>query len=564
MQDTGTLTSPAPLSPLALRDRIEALDVVRGFALIGICLMNLDFFNRSVLLVGTGLPPGLTGIDYAAAFFTGYFVTGKFWTIFSLLFGMGFAVMLTRAEQAGRPFMAPYLRRIAALAVFGALHHIFIWGGDILFSYAVAALFLLIALYGGWKFIVAMAVLFFGLSAMPELRPYAGPVVSTTVIVGLVALYLRNESRRFGMPAVSLVLLVLAILLAIADAVMWTMDLGPKMVRIPLAIGAALLLLLSWLSSRYHNPASLRTLRAGVAIWVLVFGSGTIGGAVQYFGSRAAPAPAAVQSAPVAAPAAGATADKAVAAKPAADSDAERKAARAKAEAERAKDIAHDTRVVSTGSYWEGVELRARQFLKRPPREAGFATILVAMFLIGTWFVRSGVMANTAAHLPLFRKLALYGIPLGVGLGLLGSLVATTRMPDDGGAFQMAFSMLLLGNLPASLGYASAVILMLHSASWMSKIRVLAPFGRMALTNYLMQSLICAVVFYDWGLGYFGMGRAAQLGFALGLCAVQIVMSHVWLQRYHYGLLEWVWRAVTYKTLPPLRRQPLPAGAQPA
>ena len=116
MDDNGTLTSAVPLAPLRLGERIQAMDVVRGFALIGICLMNLDFFNRSVLLVGSGMPPGLTGIDFAAGFFVAYFVSSKFWTIFSLLFGMGFAVMLTRAETTGRDFLKPYLRRIAALA----------------------------------------------------------------------------------------------------------------------------------------------------------------------------------------------------------------------------------------------------------------------------------------------------------------------------------------------------------------------------------------------------------------------------------------------------------------
>lgn len=550
MQDTGTLTSPPPLAPMPARDRIEALDVVRGFALIGICLMNLDFFNRSALLVGTGLPPGLTGIDYAAAFFTGYFVTGKFWTIFSLLFGMGFAVMLTRAEAAGRGFFKPYLRRIAGLAVFGAVHHIFLWGGDILFSYAVAALFLLMVLYASWKFIVAAGVLFFALSAVPDLRPYAGPVMSTVSILGLVALFLRSEARRFGMPIFSVVMLVFAVLVAIADAVMWSMDLGPARLRIPLAGGSLLLFLLAWLSNKYHDPVSMRTVRAGATIWVLVFGSMAIGGAAQYFSHRDVPAPAAVTAA--AAPAAGGPATSA-AAKPVAGSEAAERAEHAKAEAERVQRIERDARIMSKGTYAEGVAERAAQFLKRPPREAGFATILVAMFLIGTWFVRSGVMMNTSAHLPLFRKLALYGIPLGVGLGLLGSLAATTRVADDGGAFQMAFAMLLLGNLPASLGYASMVILMLHSASWLSNIRVLAPFGRMALTNYLMQSLVCAFFFYDWGLGYFGMGRAAQLGFALGLCAVQVVLSHLWLQRFRYGPLEWLWRAVTYLNLPPMR-----------
>ena len=136
------------LRPISPDERIEALDVVRGFALIGIFLMNIEFFNRPIEALEDGMPQALTGIDWFASWFIAYFVQGKFWTIFSLLFGMGFAVMLVRAERAGREFITVYLRRILALAVFGAVHFIYIWEGDILFSYAVGALALLIVLYG--------------------------------------------------------------------------------------------------------------------------------------------------------------------------------------------------------------------------------------------------------------------------------------------------------------------------------------------------------------------------------------------------------------------------------
>jgi len=83
-----------------------------------------------------------------ASWFIAYFVQGKFWTIFSLLFGMGFAVMMTRAARAGREFKITYLRRVLALAVFGAAHFVLLWEGDILFSYAIGALLLMIVLYG--------------------------------------------------------------------------------------------------------------------------------------------------------------------------------------------------------------------------------------------------------------------------------------------------------------------------------------------------------------------------------------------------------------------------------
>src|SRR5512134_1152651 len=119
IEPPATPPSPAPFTPVAESQRIEALDVVRGFALLGIFLMNIEWFNRPIASLSEGMPRGLTGLDWLASWFIAYFVQGKFWTIFSLLFGMGFAVMLVRAEQAGREFKTVYLRRVLALAVFG-------------------------------------------------------------------------------------------------------------------------------------------------------------------------------------------------------------------------------------------------------------------------------------------------------------------------------------------------------------------------------------------------------------------------------------------------------------
>ena len=64
--------------PVAIRDRIEVLDVVRGFALLGIALMNVEFFNRPIADLDAGMPAGITGIDYWAGWFVHVFVHGKF------------------------------------------------------------------------------------------------------------------------------------------------------------------------------------------------------------------------------------------------------------------------------------------------------------------------------------------------------------------------------------------------------------------------------------------------------------------------------------------------------
>jgi uncharacterized membrane protein YeiB len=93
--------SDARFTPVAVNERITTLDVIRGVALLGIFLMNIEWFNRPIAELDLGLPQGVTGIDYWAGWFVHVFVRSKFWTMFSLLFGMGFAVMLSRAQRRG-------------------------------------------------------------------------------------------------------------------------------------------------------------------------------------------------------------------------------------------------------------------------------------------------------------------------------------------------------------------------------------------------------------------------------------------------------------------------------
>ena len=131
------------LSPIAVTERIEAMDVLRGFALLGILLMNLEGFVGPVMAAASGVDPALTGADRIVDLLVYVLVQGKFYTLFSLLFGMGFAVMSQRAEQAGRPFAGTYWRRGLVLLAIGVLHAVFIWAGDILMMYALCSFLLL-------------------------------------------------------------------------------------------------------------------------------------------------------------------------------------------------------------------------------------------------------------------------------------------------------------------------------------------------------------------------------------------------------------------------------------
>lgn len=557
LTDTPETAAPA-LAPIQAGQRIEALDAVRGFALLGICVMNIEFFNRAMSTLGRGMPAGLTGIDWLASYFVAYFVAGKFWTIFSLLFGMGFAVMLTRAERAGRSFLKPYMRRIAALAVFGAAHHIFLFAGDILFSYAVAAAYLLIVLYARTRWLLLAIAVAIGVAVIPGANEAGGSAAFALAFSGLVALYLRSDKRILKLSAGAFAIAVLAVIAIVAALVLWLVPGMPVQPRGPATAASVLFVILAVLAQKFREPPAARTWRAGAAIFMLFACMQLAGGLYFYFKPVEAPVPAAAVAAPAAPTAAAAkakAADKA-AAKPKTEAEKKAEAARDKAErlAKQATQVALETKVMSSGSYLELVQLRAKHFAEHAPTESGFANLLIGMFLLGTWFIRSGVMENTAAHLPLFRKFAFILLPLGIGLGIAGSFIATSHAPGvDTDGFMLADALHTLGNLPACLGYVGMVVLMLHSRSMFSRIKVLAPFGRMALTNYLTQSLLMSLIFLGHGMALYGMGRAAQLGVAACLLTAQIVFSHLWLANFRYGPAEWLWRAVTYMKWPAMR-----------
>lgn len=118
-------------------NRLPLLDSLRGCALLGILLMNIEAYVGPLNAGLTGLNPALTGSDRWVDGLIYVCVQGKFYTLFSLLFGAGFALMQAKAQREQRRFVPFYLRRMAVLGLFGLIHAILIWSGDILFTYAV-------------------------------------------------------------------------------------------------------------------------------------------------------------------------------------------------------------------------------------------------------------------------------------------------------------------------------------------------------------------------------------------------------------------------------------------
>jgi uncharacterized protein len=108
------------------------------------------------------------------------------------------------------------------------------------------------------------------------------------------------------------------------------------------------------------------------------------------------------------------------------------------------------------------------------------------------------------------------------------------------------------------ISYACAVALLYQKKSAKRILSVLAPFGRMALTNYLMQTVICCFVYMSYGLGLYATeGPVAFTLVGFGILLFQIIFSHLWLSKFQFGPMEWLWRSITYKRWQPIKKEAL-------
>ena len=179
-------------------------------------------------------------------------------------------------------------------------------------------------------------------------------------------------------------------------------------------------------------------------------------------------------------------------------------------------------------------------------------TKVLGMFLLGLWAGRRVIYSDPAAHRPLLRRVALIG--LGVGLALSLAKAVLVMWPDGGPALEFAGEVFYcLGTPVLALGYAAAFTLV-WLGSQCRVAEVTAPAGRLALTNYLMQTVLQSALFYGWGFGLIGkLGLVFIFPIATGMFALQIAYSRWWLARYRYGPIEWLWRSATYGAAQPMR-----------
>lgn len=191
-------------------------------------------------------------------------------------------------------------------------------------------------------------------------------------------------------------------------------------------------------------------------------------------------------------------------------------------------------------------------------RQMRFTKVL-AMFLIGLWVGRHAIYANLDQYRPLLRRVAIIGI--GVGLPLSAARAVLDLVDSDNPLLPVAEELAYCLGTPAlALGYAAGFAL-LWAGGRRGLLEWAAPAGRMALTNYLMQTVIQSAIFFGWGLGLIAtLGLVFVFPLSAAIFAAQVVVSRWWLARYCFGPVEWLWRSLTYGRRQPMRRRAAPVA----
>ena len=192
----------------------------------------------------------------------------------------------------------------------------------------------------------------------------------------------------------------------------------------------------------------------------------------------------------------------------------------------------------------------------------GWLLYALGRFLIGAWVGRHGWVTRATDFLPGWRRLLRIALPSGLVLEGFATLMAESPLlPEWEHREFLADAAHLLAVPVLAAGYVAAIVVAFQGSTGRRLLTPFAAVGRMALTNYLTQSLVLGFVLFGIGPGLALAGKIGTTviaGIVIGFFAVQVIASRWWLGRYAYGPMEWVWRAFTYGERPPMKLRPDP------
>lgn len=212
-----------------------------------------------------------------------------------------------------------------------------------------------------------------------------------------------------------------------------------------------------------------------------------------------------------------------------------------------------------SGGFTELLQQRLRDYSYALLGLIVMAPVVMALFLLGALLGRTSLFYRPERHRPLWLTLAVVALPAGLVFNAFFAVLIADRGLLFG--WRLAEVMLLQSlGVPLLTGGYVGVLMLLVATEWgRARLAPIAAAGRMALTNYLMQTAICTTLFYGWGFGWYGYVRPVLwIPLAAVIFVLQLAWSVLWLRYFQLGPLEWGWRTWTYLRWQPLRRSVVP------
>ncbi|HUG99568.1 MAG TPA: DUF418 domain-containing protein [Gammaproteobacteria bacterium] len=459
---------------------------------------------------------GWSGVADQVAYWTVHvFLDNKSWPMFAFLFGLGFAMQMQRAEERGAPFLRTYTRRLAVLFLIGVAHDI-LTERDILWGFAI-----------------------FGFLLLP-LRKLNPNLLVVLTLIWLLVPFTRGavfaHDHRLRLADLNSTRTEITVDIRVLDTYVGVYELATEPYTFFVTTeGNALygqspgypgdadipLRLFAESATEFFSRSS------DLQVSFVKDSTETVTGLVLHESGRDAPARM-IQRGPLAI-----------------DDNALRRVATQGPKAE----------TYALGSFGQIASLRARVFREKI---ASYATSYIrwfsdtfALFLLGLYAGRRRIFHGVATHRQFIRRVMWWGLTL----GLTGAAFATIMRggsPFRGESVPFIIGALAnlaetLGSPALGLGYVAALTLLLERDAWKRRLGPLGAVGRMALTNYLLQSVAFVLLFFGYGLGLFGkVGAFGGFMLTLPVFAFQIVASRWWLRHFRFGPVEWLWRSATY------------------
>lgn len=229
--------------------------------------------------------------------------------------------------------------------------------------------------------------------------------------------------------------------------------------------------------------------------------------------------------------------------------------------------LAAAIRAYSSGTYAELFQERMKENAFMLFAIFFFYPRCLGLFLFGLWTWRKGIISNLDGHTDLLRKCCFWGLTIGLPLNLASTLLNEIYHPNPLGYSPLVLLVNVLSSAGVpfmSLFYMCGLALVARDPFWRARLQPFGAVGRTALSNYLLQTLICTTFYYSYGLGVYG-----KVGPLLGLVPTFIIygalllLSNWWIHRFAYGPVEWLWRSLTYMRAPAFRLQPVPETKEP-